>query len=246
MSFWAKLDCAIDVGASRVRLLLRDGGIVLDESVEELVDRDGIRDRGRQLAAILKAAFARVHLRTGWLCPVRRAVLAVPAGVSEMEKRIFEDALHSLGVKDRYLIESPMAAAMGAGSSVAEPKATCVVDIGARLIQAAVISLAGIVSCRSSERTGALDAKRLTARVIELIRDNIDDCRNKGRCNLIDDLAEKGVVLTGGGALTTGLASAVSEALNCPVRVADQPQLAVVYGVAQVLPELDFLRVRRG
>lgn len=242
MSLWAKLDCAIDVGASRVRLFLRDRGVVLEEFVDELVELDGFRDRGRLLAAILRAAFARVHLRTGWLCPVRRAVLAVPAGVSEMEKRIFEDALRSLGVKDVYLIESPMAAAMGAGCSVAEPKATCVVDIGARLIQSAVISLAGIVSCQSSECTGAMDAKRLTARVIELIRDNIEDCRNKVRFNLIDDLAEKGVVLTGGGALTTGLASAVSEALNCPVRVADQPQLAIVYGVAQVLPELDFLQ----
>lgn len=242
MSLRAKLDCAIDVGASRVRLLLRDRGVVLEESVDELVELDGFRDRGCLLAAILKAAFARVHLRTGWLCPVRRAVLAVPAGVSEMEKRIFEDALRSLGVKDVYLIESPMAAAMGAGCSVAEPKATCVVDIGARLIQSAVISLAGIVSCQSSERTGAMDAKWLTTRVIELIRDNIEDCRNKGRFSLIDDLAEKGVVLVGGGALTIGLASAVSEALNCPVRVADQPQLAVVYGVAKVLPELDFLQ----
>ena len=65
---------------------------------------------------------------------------------------------------------------------------------------------------------------------------------DKGRFNLIDDLAETGIVLTGGGALTAGLATAVSEALNCPVRVADKPQLAVIHGVAQVLPQLDFLQ----
>ena len=85
----------------------------------------------------------------------------------------------------------------------------------------------------------------MTERVIELIRGVIEDCLDKGRFNLVDDLAEKGIVLTGGGALTAGLAAAVSEALNCPVRVADKPQLAVINGVAQILPELDYLQKRR-
>ena len=245
MNLWAKLDCAIDAGASRVRLLVRDRGIVLDESVDELVERDQFRDRGRLLAAVLKAAFERARLRTGWLCPVRRAVLAIPYGANEVEKRVFDDALHSLGMKTVFLLESPMAAAIGAGCKVAEPKATCVVDIGARRIQAVVIALAGIVSCRSSERADAADDKRLTERVIESIRDIIEDCLDKGRFNLVDDLAEKGIVLTGGGALTAGLATAVSKALNCPVRVADKPQLAVINGVAQILPELDYLQKRR-
>lgn len=245
MSLWAKLDCAIDAGASRVRLLVRGRGIVLDESVDELVERDCFRDRGRLLAAVLKAAFKRAQLRTGWLCPVRRVVLAIPYGVNEVEKRVFEDALHSLGMKTVFLLESPMAAAMGAGCKVADPKATCVVDIGARLVHAAVVALAGTVACRSAERADAADDKRLTERVIELIRGVIEDCLDKGRFNLVDDLAEKGIVLTGGGALTAGLATAVSDALNCPVRAADKPQLAVINGVAQILPELDYLQKRR-
>lgn len=94
----------------------------------------------------------------------------------------------------------------------------------------------------SAERTDAADDKRLTDRVIELIRGVIEDCLDKGRFNLVDDLAEKGIVLTGGGALTAGLATAVSDALNCPVRAADKPQLAVINGVAQILPELDYLQ----
>lgn len=245
MSLWAKLDCAIDAGASRVRLLVLGRGIVLDESVDELVERDRFRDRGRLLAAVLKAAFKRAQLRTGWLCPVRRVVLAIPYGVNEVEKRVFEDALHSLGMKTVFLLESPMAAAMGAGCKVADPKATCVVDIGARLVHAAVVALAGTVACRSAERADAADDKRLTERVIELIRGVIEDCLDKGRFNLVDDLAEKGIVLTGGGALTAGLATAVSDALNCPVRAADKPQLAVINGVAQILPELDYLQKRR-
>ena len=244
MSLWAKLDCAIDAGASRVRLLVRDRGLVLDESVDELVERDRFRDRGRLLAAVLKAAFERAQLRTGWLCPVRRVVLSIPFGASTVENRVFEGALHSLGMKTVFLLESPMAAAMGAGCIVSEPKATCVADIGARLVHAAVISLAGTVACRSAERAALADDKRLTERVIELIRGVIEDCLDKGRFNLVDDLAEKGIVLTGGGALTAGLATAVSEALNCPVRVADKPQLAVIHGVAQLLPELGYLQRR--
>ena len=245
MSLWAKFDCAIDAGASRVRLLVRDWGIVLDESVDELVERDRFRDRGRLLAAVLKAAFKRAQLRTGWLCPVRRVVMAIPSGANEIEKRVSEDALHSLGMKTVFLMESPMAAAMGAGCKVADPKATCVVDIGARLVHAAVVALAGTVACRSAERAAVADVTRLTDRVIELIRGVIEDCLDKGRFNLVDDLAEKGIVLTGGGALTAGLAAAVSEALNCPVRIADKPQFAVINGVAQVLPELDYLQRRR-
>ena len=176
---------------------------------------------------------------------MRRVVLAIPYGVNEVEKRVFEDALHSLGMKTVFLLESPMAAAMGAGCKVADPKATCVVDIGARLVHAAVVALAGTVACRSAERADAADDKRLTERVIELIRGVIEDCLDKGRFNLVDDLAEKGIVLTGGGALTAGLATAVSDALNCPVRAADKPQLAVINGVAQILPELDYLQKRR-
>ena len=245
MSLWAKLDCAIDAGSSRVRLLVRDRGIVLDESVDELVGRDRFRDRGRLLAAVLRAAFERARLRTGLLCPVRRVVMAVPSAANEVEKRVSEDALHSLGMKTVFLLESPMAAAMGAGCKVAEPKATCIVDIGARLVHAAIISLAGIAACRSAERADAADDKWLTECVIELIRGVIACCLDKGRYNLVDDLVEKGIALTGGGALTAGLAAAVSEALNCPVRVADKPQLAVINGVAQVLPQLDYLQKRR-
>ena len=173
------------------------------------------------------------------------AVMTIPSGANEVEKRVFEDALHSLGMKTVFLLESPMAAAMGAGCKVADTKATCVVDIGARLVHAAVIALAGRVACRSAERADAADDKRLTERVIELIRGAIEDCLDKGRFNLIDDLAEKGIVLTGGGALTAGLATAVSDALNCPVRAANKPQLAVINGVAQILPELDYLQKRR-
>lgn len=74
-----------------------------------------------------------------------RAVIAVPFGITEVEKRALEDAAHSAGVGDVFLIEAPMAAAIGAGLSVSEPKGCMIVDIGAFATNTAVISLAGIV-----------------------------------------------------------------------------------------------------
>ncbi len=74
-----------------------------------------------------------------------RAVIAIPFGITEVEKRALEDAAHSAGVGDVFLIEAPMAAAIGAGLSVSEPKGCMIVDIGALATNMAVISLAGIV-----------------------------------------------------------------------------------------------------
>ena len=74
-----------------------------------------------------------------------RAVIAIPFGITEVEKRALEDAAHSAGVGDVFLIEAPMAAAIGAGLSVSEPKGCMIVDIGAFATNMAVISLAGIV-----------------------------------------------------------------------------------------------------
>ena len=70
----------------------------------------------------------------------------------------------------------------------------------------------------------------------------ISDCRAKERYNLADDIVECGIVLTGGGAQTPGLADDLQASLNLPVRVAEDPQLAVIKGAGVVLGELDGLR----
>ena len=72
-------------------------------------------------------------------------MIAIPFGITEVEKRALEDAAHSAGVGDVFLIEAPMAAAIGAGLSVSEPKGCMIVDVGALATNMAVISLAGIV-----------------------------------------------------------------------------------------------------
>ena len=74
-----------------------------------------------------------------------RMVIAVPSGITEVEKRAVEDAAHSAGAGDVFLIEEPMAAAIGVGLPVSEPAGSMIVDIGGGTCEVAIISLAGIV-----------------------------------------------------------------------------------------------------
>ena len=86
-----------------------------------------------------------------------RVVIAVPSGITEVEKRAVEDAAHSAGAGMVFLIEEPMAAAIGVGLPVQEPAGSMIVDIGGGTCEVAIISLAGIVhSC--SERAAGGDA----------------------------------------------------------------------------------------
>src|SRR5690606_22741441 len=78
-----------------------------------------------------------------------RVVICVPSGVTEVEKRAVEEAAINAGAKDAYLIEEPMAAAIGAGLPVHEPTGSLIVDIGGGTTEVAVISLGGIVTSKS-------------------------------------------------------------------------------------------------
>ena len=232
-----RTDYALDIGAARVRAFEAGKGVVLDVPVEDLVDVSSVRDRGERLTAVCRAALVRIGARGRFVSRVRRAVLSVPSGIGEVEKRVYEEAARLAGVPELYLIESPMAAAIGGGGPVSKSEAVTVVDIGASRIQAAVISLAGIVAWREAVRADEVSPER----VEDLVRSVISECIAKGRCNLADDIVRQGVLLTGGGALTPGLADSMQSALNLPVRVADDPQLAVILGAGVVLGELDKL-----
>ncbi len=236
-----RTDYALDIGSTRVRVFEAGKGVVLDVPVEDLVDEATVPDRGERLAAVCRAAFVRIGARRRFVSRVKRAVLSVPSGIGEVEKRVYEEAARLAGVPELYLIESPMAAAIGAGLAVSKSNASFVVDVGASRIQAAVISLAGIVSVREAARSD----KDLPDRVADLVRAVISDCLAKERYNLADDIVERGVVLTGGGAQTPGLADALQTALNLPVRVAEDPQLAVIQGLVSFLASLTNYPVRK-
>ena len=83
-----------------------------------------------------------------------RMVIAVPSGITEVEKRAVEDAAHAAGAGDVFLIEEPMAAAIGVGLPVSEPAGSMIVDIGGGTCEVAIISLAGIVHSYSARQAG--------------------------------------------------------------------------------------------
>lgn len=102
--------------------------------------------------AMLKYFMAKAHKRVGLFRP--RVVIGVPSGVTEVERRAVLDAALQAGAREAYLIEEPMAAAIGAGLAVHEPTGNMVVDIGGGTCEVAVISLGGIVTSRSVRVAG--------------------------------------------------------------------------------------------
>lgn len=109
-----------------------EGGVIADFDVTE---------------RMLRHFISRANRRIGLIRP--RVVVAVPSGVTEVEKRAVIDATLSAGARDARLIEEPMAAAIGCGLPVQEPSGNMVVDIGGGTTEVAVISLGGIVTHRS-------------------------------------------------------------------------------------------------
>ena len=84
----------------------------------------------------------------------QRVVIAVPSGITGVEKRAIEDAAHAAGAGEVFLVEEPMAAAIGVGLPVSEPAGSMIVDIGGGTCEVAIISLAGIVHARSVRVAG--------------------------------------------------------------------------------------------
>ena len=97
------------------------------------------------------------HFWSNMKCARPRMVIAVPSGITEVEKRAVEDAAHQAGAGRVFLIEEPMAAAIGVGLPVSEPEGSMIVDIGGGTCEVAIISLAGIVHS-DSERDAGGDA----------------------------------------------------------------------------------------
>jgi rod shape-determining protein MreB len=94
----------------------------------------------------------KVHNRKGLIRP--RVVISVPSGITTVEKRAVRDSVRSAGAREIYLIEEPMAAAIGAGLPVTEASGSMVVDIGGGATEVAVISLSGIVISESIRVAG--------------------------------------------------------------------------------------------
>ena len=177
-------DMAIDLGTANTLVYVREKGIVLNEpSVVALISKDGAKIPyafGHQAKLMLgrtpqdiealrplkdgviadfkgaeemiKHFIHAVHNRRGLTSPL--IVVCVPSGSTPVERRAIQDAAESAGAREVYLIEEPMAAAIGAGLPVTEPTGSMIVDIGGGTTEVAVLSLGGIVKADSTRVGG--------------------------------------------------------------------------------------------
>ncbi|MGI6124264.1 MAG: rod shape-determining protein [Acetivibrionales bacterium] len=231
-----------------------------------------------------------------------RVVICVPSGVTEVEKRAVVDSAMSAGAKEAFLIEEPMASAIGAGLPVAEPSGSMVVDIGGGTSEVAVISLGGVVVSRSLRVAGdefddaiihyikkeynlmigersaesikvkigsaypldkeetynvsgrdlvtglpkeleisSVEIRESLKEPINSVVESIKYTLEKTPPELASDIMERGIMLTGGGALLKGFDKLIFEETGIPVYIAEEPLDCVVLGTGKVLEELDTL-----
>ena len=157
-------DLGMDLGTANSLIYVKDKGIVLREPSVVAVDREtgevkavGSKAKqmlGRTPANIIAIRYfiRKVHSRSSLLRP--RIVIGIPSDITGVERRAVDDAARQAGAREVYLIEEPMASAMGADLPIAEPHASMIVDIGGGTTEVAVISLGGMVVAKSIDVAG--------------------------------------------------------------------------------------------
>ena len=144
----AGTNLVLAVGDDAKRMLGRTPGNIV--AIRPL--RDGVIADYEVTEAMLRHFIQKVHNRRNWIRP--RIVIAVPSGITEVEKRAVNESAAAAGAREVHLIEEPMAAAIGVGLPVQEAAANMIVDIGGGTTEVAIISLYGLVYSRSVRVAG--------------------------------------------------------------------------------------------
>jgi rod shape-determining protein MreB len=332
---WLSADMAIDLGTANTLVYVKGKGVVLNEpSVVAIAQVRGkntvlaVGDEAKQMLGrtpgniqairplrdgviadfdvaeeMIKHFIRKVHNRRSFVSP--QVIICVPSGSTAVERRAIQESAESAGARRVFLIEEPMAAAIGAGLPVTEPTGSMVVDIGGGTTEVAVISLGGIVYARSvrvggdkmdeaiiayirrqhnllvgessserikkeigsacppddgegrmmeikgrdlmngvpkeiviSERQIAESLSEPVSAIVEAVKTALEHTAPE----LDADIVDKGIVLTGGGALLSNLDYVLRAATGLPVSVAEDPLSCVALGTGRALEEMKVLR----
>ncbi len=251
--------------------------------------KDGVIADFEVTEAMLKHFIFKIHKRRFLVKP--RIVVCVPAGVTQVEMRAVREASQSAGARDVFLIEEPLAAAIGANLPITEPASNMIVDIGGGTTEVAVISMSDIVYAKSlriagdtidsdiiryvkqrhslliGERTAemvkmliasacpekeetiievkgrdliggvpkviALGSGEVTEAIsgpVRAILETVKTALEQTPPELASDIVDRGIVLTGGGALLKNLDEVIRRETGLPVNIADDPLSTVVRG----------------
>lgn len=144
----AKVNKVVAVGRDAKNMLGRTPGNIV--AIRPM--KDGVIADFEVTEAMLRYFIRKIHDR--WTLIRPRINISVPSGITQVEKRAVRESAESAGAREVYLIEEPMAAAIGAGLPITEPIANMIVDMGGGTTEVAVISLAGIVHCKSVRVAG--------------------------------------------------------------------------------------------
>jgi len=150
---WFSMDMGIDLGTCTTLVCVRDKGIVLNEgktpgSISAIRPlKDGVISDFEITEAMLSYFIRKVHGRGGLVRP--RVVIAVPSGITAVERRAVMDSAERAGARRVYLVDEPMAAGIGAGLPITDPTASMIVDIGGGTTEVAIMSLADIATSES-------------------------------------------------------------------------------------------------
>jgi rod shape-determining protein MreB len=319
-------DIGIDLGTANTLVYVRNQGIVLNEPSVVAVEKStgkvlaigsaakemmGRTPGGIQAIRPLKdgviadfeisekliADFLRRVVKHKYLMKPR-VVISVPSGITEVEKRAVRDSAENAGAREVYLLQEPMAAAIGVGLPVDQPTGQMVIDIGGGTSEIAVIALNGIVNDTSIRVAGdefneaiinylkknynlligeltaedikikigsafplekelslevrgrdlvagvpknlkisSVQIREALAETVDIIVEAVRQTLEQTPPELASDILERGIVLTGGGALLRGLDKRLRQETNLPVNVAEDPLTCVVRGAGRVLDE---------
>jgi rod shape-determining protein MreB len=267
--------------------------------------KDGVIADFQSAEEMIKHFIHRVHNTNSFLRPRPLVIICVPSGSTPVERRAIQEAAENAGAREVFLIEEPMAAAIGAGLPVTEPTGSMIVDIGGGTTEVAVLSLGGIVYARSvrvggdkmdeaiisyirrygnlliGETTAEKIKKEIGAacspengegKMIEIkgrdlmngvpkeivlseyqiaealvepvsqIIEAVKVALESTPPELSSDIVDKGIVLTGGGAMLKNLDLVLSNATSLPVFVAEESLNCVAVGSGKVLENPEMLK----